>query len=296
MASREIRQTSQADRATVDRLLSIAVRKHLHLDWLDPAELTGKRPFLLALEGQQPVACLAAPPDTPGVAWLRAFALASDQAPQPTWEALWEAARSRLRDQKVTQVAAMALDGWFAKLLRRSGFDQTNSVVFFELDLVGARNGEWDPDPAGRESDTTRPLPSSRPITGSDLQPVLELDSSAFDPLWRLSPESMRAALRLASSATMIEMDGVAAGYQITTSSPFSVHLARLAVRPDWHRRGLGRRLVQDSIRVASGMPLGRLSVNTQADNTASQSLYRRLGFKATGQNFPVYTSLIDRE
>ncbi len=294
MASWEIRQTSQADRATVDRLLSTAGRKHLHLDWLDPAELTGKRPFLLALEGQQPVACLAAPPDTPGVAWLRAFALNSAQAPQPTWDAVWEAARVQLLEQQVTQVAGMALDGWFAKLLRRSGFDQTNSVVFFELDLVGGRNGEW--DSGDRKSDATRPMPSSRPITGSDLQPVLELDSAAFDPLWRLSPDSMRAALRLASSATMIELDGVAAGYQITTSSPFSVHLARLAVRPDWHRRGLGRKLVQDSIRAASGMPLRRLSVNTQADNTASQSLYRRLGFKTTGQNFPVYTSLINRE
>lgn len=298
MANWEIRQTTEADHATVDRLLSNADHKHLHLDWLDPAELTGKQPFLLASQDGQAVACLAAPVDAPGVAWLRAFAVAGGHSVRSVWEQLWQMTTARLRALQVRQVAAMALDEWVARLLRQAGFAQTNSVVFLELKLDPDHPQFREiPEPASDDPSNSaaqpnnHDLPRSRPITSSDLDRVLKLDAAAFDPLWRLSAESLQAAVSQASSSTLIVKDGVAAGYQITTSSPFSVHLARLAVRPEWHRMGLGRALVRDSIRAAAAMPIGRLSVNTQADNTASQALYRQLGFNLTGQHFPVFTA-----
>lgn len=275
MANWHIRQTQPSDRQTVDSLLANSERRHLHLDWLDPTELTGRQPFLLATEDGRPVACLAAPPDIPGIAWLRAFALASGRPPIDGWERLWPRAVDELLEQRVEQVVAMALDAWLAKLLKGAGFAQVNAVVFLELQIERPPQSE----------------PSSRPITIADLERVLALDTAAFGPMWRLSAESMRAALRQASSATLIQVDDTVVGYQITTASPFSVHLARLAVHPKWHRRGMGRSLVEDSIRTAAQQPFGRLSVNTQADNAASLALYRRLGFEQTGQQFPVYAT-----
>lgn len=311
-----IRQTTGSDRAAVDGLLANATHTHLHLDWLDPAQLTDREPFLLAFDDGRPVACLAAPPDTPGVAWLRAFAGASDRPAAASWDLLWPAAAEALAELEVVQVAAMALDRWLADLLTESGFSQENSVVFLELELgheqaaaigdfpargrpqarrspqaEGAAGGPSAPRRAGSgRLDTDERLPTPRPIRGQDLAGVLALDAAAFAPMWRLSARSMQAALAQASSATLLEWEGAVVGYQITTSSPFSVHLARLAVGPEWQRQGLGGRLVADSIRTAAAQPLGRLSVNTQADNAASLALYARLGFKRTGQQFPVYT------
>lgn len=285
MAEWSIRQTTGSDRPAVDGLLAGATHTHLHLDWLDPAQLTDREPFLLALEDGRPVACLAAPPDTPGVAWLRAFAGASDRPAAASWELLWPAAAQALAELEVVQVAAMALDRWLADLLTESGFSQENWVVFLELELDGGprRTGS-------RRLDTDEGLPTPRPIRARDLPGVLALDAAAFAPMWRLSAQSMRAALAQAASATLLESEGAVVGYQVTTSSPFSVHLARLAVDPGWQRQGLGVRLVADSIRTAAAQPHGRLSVNTQADNDASLALYARLGFKRTGQKFPVYT------
>jgi RimJ/RimL family protein N-acetyltransferase len=37
-------------------------------------------------------------------------------------------------------------------------------------------------------------------------------------------------------------------------------------------------------------MGIARLSVNTQSDNQASLSLYQRMGFVRTGEQYPVYT------
>ncbi len=275
MADWHIRQTQPSDRQTVEILLANSNKRHLHLDWLDPTELTGRRPFLLATEKGQAVACLAAPPDIPGIAWLRAFALTSDHTAADGWARLWPRAVDELLEQRVEQVAAMALDAWLGKTLVDAGFTQVNSVVFLELQTE---------DRSSTQSNT-------RPISIADLGLVLELDTAAFSPMWRLSAESMRAALRQASSATLVDIDHQVVGYQITTASPFSVHLARLAVHPKWHRRGLGRSLVEDSIRTAALQPFGRLSVNTQADNAASLALYQQLGFKQTGQQFPVYAA-----
>jgi ribosomal protein S18 acetylase RimI-like enzyme len=36
------------------------------------------------------------------------------------------------------------------------------------------------------------------------------------------------------------------------------------------------------------------LTVNTQADNAASLALYHKLGFRRTGEQFPVYTLQVE--
>lgn len=269
-----IRQATADDRATVDGLILGARWKHFHLDWMEPTALTERSPFLVATHSGLAVGCLGCPPDLPGVAWLRAFAVASGYRLERAWQQLWEMAGGRLRDLQVERVAGLPIEGWFETLLDQSGFETTNAVVFFEREL-------------------SRPIPNStgrsRPIASADETPLLELDHLAFEPFWQLSGDSLQAALGLADSATLIELEGGIIGYQITTSSPFGAHLARLAVHPDRRRQGFGRELVLDSLHSARKASLGRLSVNTQADNLASQRLYRKLGFQETGQRFRVY-------
>jgi ribosomal protein S18 acetylase RimI-like enzyme len=77
-------------------------------------------------------------------------------------------------------------------------------------------------------------------------------------------------------------------GYQLSTQNPLGAHLARLAVRPEAQGRGVGFALVSHLIESLGAGQLNRLSVNTQADNTASLALYKKLGFVLTGERFPV--------
>jgi len=268
-----IRQATADDRLLVDGLILGSRWKHLHLDWLDPAALADRAPFLLATQAGLPVGCLGCPPDLPGVSWLRAFAVTSGIQPELAWQPLWELAASGLRELQVDRVAALPIEGWFELLLTDSGYQPTNAVIFFERELVHSI-----------------PAPShpSRPIEAADEAALLELDHLAFEPFWQLSSGSLRAALSQADSATLIESAGKMVGYQITTRSPFGAHLARLAVHPNRRRQGLGRSLVSEALHRARAVGLGRLSVNTQADNLPSQRLYWSLGFRETGQRYRV--------
>jgi ribosomal-protein-alanine N-acetyltransferase len=99
----------------------------------------------------------------------------------------------------------------------------------------------------------------------------------------------LEKALPQATSAIVAEDDEGVVGYQISTANPFGAHLARLAVRPDAQRRGLGSLIVTDLIRRLKNKGVSRLTVNTQSDNHASLALYEKMGFVLTGEKFPVY-------
>ena len=272
-----VRQTSNEDRSLVERLLAGAPHSHVHLDWLDPTQLIGKEPFVLAEANDDPAGLLGCPPDPPGVAWIRAFAVADGSDLLETWSILWDGASHQLRSMEVERVAALALEDWIEPPLLRSGFVRTNSVIFYELEL------EFD-KVAG--DDSKHQLRSIR-ITDSDA--IVELDHLAFGPIWQLSAEALSVALIQSNSASLIEDRGQVLGYQITTSSPFGAHLARLAVQPSSQRKGIGTALVKNAIESVREIGLGTLSVNTQEDNTPSRRLYEILGFQTTGREFPVF-------
>jgi len=126
-------------------------------------------------------------------------------------------------------------------------------------------------------------------MQAGDLPVVADLDAAAFTPLWQNPLDALERALPQATSATVAEDDRGLVGYQISTANPFGAHLARLAVRPDAQRRGLGSLLVTDLVHRLKNKGVARLTVNTQSDNLASLALYKRMGFVLTGEKFPVY-------
>lgn len=68
-----------------------------------------------------------------------------------------------------------------------------------------------------------------------------------------------------------------------------SGHLARLAVHPYAQRHHIAHGLVRQMLARFGRMGTHRVTVNTQSDNAASLALYRSMGFKLTGNTFPVY-------
>jgi ribosomal protein S18 acetylase RimI-like enzyme len=54
--------------------------------------------------------------------------------------------------------------------------------------------------------------------------------------------------------------------------------------------RGVGRALVGNLFMSLYQYGIPKLSVNTQSDNQTSLSLYKRMGFLLTGEQYPVYT------
>lgn len=278
-----VRPATQNDRATIIALSRTQRIVHQHLDWRPPEDWIGQSPFLLAEADGQAVGCLAFVPDPPDAAWLRLFAVSSGIEARAVWDALVPLTLDELRARRVQVIAGLALTAWLEGLLIRSAFVPGQSVVVLRRD-----RGQLPPTP--------RIEARIRPIGAGDLEAVTEVDWSAFRPPWQQSLASLRAALAHAAVATLAEQDGRIVGYQISTLTRSGGHLARLAVRPDVRRKGLGTALTLSAAEHLARKRRPVVTVNTQDDNLASLELYHRLGFERTGDVYPVYQYVADRD
>jgi ribosomal-protein-alanine N-acetyltransferase len=273
----EVRPAREEDREDISNLIVFESHVHKHLDWKAPLEWLGYQPFVVLREGGRLAAALACPPDPDPVAWLRLFAFNSQLNGAMAWQMLWPAAAEDLATRGIPTAAAIAVQRWLDPILVENGFELVNHIVLMELDL-----GEALALPARSDY-------RIRPMLPDDLPRVVEVDAAAFEPLWRNSLDALTHALGQASYASVAEGEGGLVGYQLSTGGAFGTHLARIAVRPAAQRRGLGAALIQDLI---AHIPPGRerrLTLNTQANNAASHALYARIGFRRTGERFPVF-------
>jgi ribosomal-protein-alanine N-acetyltransferase len=271
-----VRPAGRGDRRLIEALLAAARWRHQHLDWEDSLDLLHRQPFLLALDSGGLRACLACPEDPPGVAWLRLFAVHRDHGASGPWELLWEEAR-RILGVRTGTAAALTQQSWMRTLLEGSGFHETNAVLFLE------RRG---PPPKSIRSGNVK----VRPLRPDDLEDVLAIDQRAFTPLWQHSRSALEAALALADVSTVaVDANSRPVGFALGTFSALGGHLARLAVEPAHQRRGIGAVLTVDSLRRFHERGVPTVSVNTQADNHRGRALYDKLGFRETGQAFPVF-------
>ena len=228
-AALEVRPADQFDREQVSSLILLESHVHKHLDWKTPLDWLGRTPFMVLQDGGRLSAALACPPDPPSIAWLRLFVFASHLNGLETWRLLWPAARQRLEARGGATAAAIVTHPWLEPILLESGFEPVNHIVLLEMNSQSASQpqttGDW----------------IIRPMVPGDLPRVVDLDSAAFDPLWRNSLEGLASAFNQACYASVAEDDSGLIGYQLATGGAFGTHLARLAVQPAARGAGSGR-------------------------------------------------------
>lgn len=272
-----VRPADLSDQQQLSNLIFFENRLHRHLDWRSPLEWLGA-PFYWALDDSgQITAALACPPEREGIAWVRLFVYSGRWSAEDAWTMLWQTAREEVAQAGGAKVAAIAIQPWFQNLLAQSGFENRQQIVLLE----------WRYQPTtARETAGIR----IRKMTEVDLPQVEKTDTASFDPLWQNPLDTLRRAYAQALYATVAENENGIIGYQISTGGGQRAHLARLAVHPAVQGKGAGRAVLNDLFVFLTHMGISRLSVNTQSDNRASLSLYQRMGFVRTGEQYPVYT------
>jgi ribosomal-protein-alanine N-acetyltransferase len=233
-------------------------------------------------EGGRLIGALACPPDPDSIAWIRLFVFDSHPTGLSIWAPLWNAAQGQLAETGGAMAAVIATQRWFDSILIESGFDLEGHITLLEWNY---------------QSTISAPFPSDvnlRAMTLEDLPRVVDVDNSAFEPLWRNSLPALSKAYSQSLYAFVVEDASGMLGYQLSTGSPNGAHLARLAIRPEVQGRGLGAALVGDLIVRVINSGGSRLTVNTQANNATSLALYHKLGFRRTGEQFPVYTHQVN--
>ncbi|MBU3703213.1 MAG: GNAT family N-acetyltransferase [Ilumatobacteraceae bacterium] len=124
---------------------------------------------------------------------------------------------------------------------------------------------------------------------------AVRIDVAAFGDEWALDhaafDNSCRATLRFRTRGVRRRSAlpfSQPVGYCLTGVSEDSSYLQRLAVSPTERRRGAAGSLVDDALSWAHRLGARRMYVNTDVDNAAALSLYRRWGFESVGYHLRV--------
>lgn len=273
----QARRARAEDHRQISNLAFQESNTHRHLDWRPALEWLGERNFWVLEDRGAVIASLACPEDPAGVAWIRLFTFSPYLSAPEAWSALWETARAEIfNSSRQATAASIVMKSWFQSLLVDSGFRLSSNIVLLELSLENY---------LPRKSVQGVRV---RPMHDEDLEEVAQVDLEAFGAFWHNSADALRRARNQSVWSTVAEDANGVIGYQISTGNPFGAHLARLAVRIESQGRGVGSALVNDLIQNSGALGAGRLSVNTQDNNSSSLMLYRKLGFTRTGESYPV--------
>lgn len=119
-------------------------------------------------------------------------------------------------------------------------------------------------------------------LTGAELT---ALDDAVGWTAYTREPEQLLASVRGSHRVALARAEGMLVGLARTISDGVTiVYLQDVLVRPDWQRRGLGRRLVQE---VLAADPQVRQQVLLTDTDPAQRAFYTALGFIETRDHDP---------
>ena len=229
--------------------------------------------------------------DAPTRCYFRALSLRGGFAPTEHVRLLLQAALAQLDVSGGPMlVIAYGGDSWIVGALRDAGFELADHVQFYELDH---------PHRQVNQQVTTTSAAVLRPADSNDIGQLADMDAAAFPPLWHFSQKDMfelflRSRMTVATGGGGNTEAGIVGYTAAVANSSDELQLARLAVRPDLQRTGIGRQLLVDVVAYAAAERYERILLNTQTDNERSQGLYRSVGFRPVGLPVPVLTRLIN--
>jgi ribosomal protein S18 acetylase RimI-like enzyme len=221
---------------------------------------------------------LTMPSHAPTRAHLRAVAFQHNHPPEIELGKLMGLIVEEQNEQYPVQYLCYGAEYWLSKSLNEAGFTQVEAVQFYQLDRLRIRVPTLPPTP---------PELSFTPLYPSQLDELAILDAATFDPLWHFGRRDLFELL-MRGRMQVAWWEGEMVGYSaVCANSQSEGQLARLAVHPAFQGRGIGRALLSDAIRYAAG-EFSVLVLNTQINNSRSQSLYRGLGFRPIGMSLSV--------
>lgn len=288
----QVRMAEESDLRAITRLLRRAPFMHIHADWRLPAEWLGLPGFVVLPErdyeggnGLYPtnnfflsptglLGCLAATADPSPTAWVRVAAVSESR---DMLAAMLARVVDNLRETAVTELCWLATRSWPNAWLPDLGFFQANTIETY------LKDDSWLPE------GTAVPHLNIRPAELTDMAVLEKMEMAAFEPMWRYSAETFALASRQALCFDVAEINGQIVAFQLSTRTDSGAHLVRLTVDPQVHRQGIGSAVLAHAVQTYHRHGLRQVSLNTQLDNISSQVLYRKFGFHATGQCFPVW-------
>jgi [ribosomal protein S18]-alanine N-acetyltransferase len=129
---------------------------------------------------------------------------------------------------------------------------------------------------------------SFRPMARDDLDTILRIEHLSFHQPWPRDAFE-REFSNPVSRALVLEENGVLIGFVVTWLVADELHILDLAVEPDRRLAGLGRALVEETIRRGREEDAAYAILEVRPSNRTAMALYKGLGFKKIGRRVGYY-------
>lgn len=137
--------------------------------------------------------------------------------------------------------------------------------------------------------------PLLRPMTGLDLNAVMQVENSAYEFPWTLP--IFRDCLRVGCHCFVYETEqGLIVGHGIMSLAAGECHILNICIHPEYQRRGLGEGMVLFLLDYAREKKARVALLEVRISNTAAYRLYQKIGFDEIGLRKNYYPAHRGRE
>ncbi len=129
-----------------------------------------------------------------------------------------------------------------------------------------------------------------RKMTADDVSAAAQLDRMSFSLPWPEHAFSYEVKDNSAARCFVAESeDKKIIGMVVSWVIVDELHIATLAVHPDYRRQGIGERILTEALRDGRQAGTRYALLEVRAGNDAAQNLYRKFGFKVVGRRPKYY-------
>jgi [ribosomal protein S18]-alanine N-acetyltransferase len=132
-------------------------------------------------------------------------------------------------------------------------------------------------------------------LLSSDMPEVVAIEQDSNPEPWTQESfleELLRPHSHLLVARITTGLGEAVAGYLCFWLVADEVQILNIAVHPSYRRRGIGRALLVYCLNFGSWKRTRKAVLEVRSSNSAAQSLYRSLGFRAVGQRSDYYGGL----
>ena len=130
------------------------------------------------------------------------------------------------------------------------------------------------------------------PMRRRHLRNVLRIEALVYPRPWSLGLFMSELALKTTRAYFVAKVGTEVVGYAGLMVTGSDGHVTTVAVDPDWHRNGIGTRLMLGLSTAAAQRGCTGLTLEVRVSNTGAQEMYRSFGFAPAGVRKNYYTDL----
>lgn len=131
-------------------------------------------------------------------------------------------------------------------------------------------------------------IPLVRPIEKKDIENVAKCERAIF------SDASSQAAIEtlfdMGASGVLAETNGEICGYAYCADAAGDAELLRIAVMPDFRRRGTGALLLSEMHAALKEKGIARVFLEVRESNVSARALYMSFGYREDGKRRNFYS------